>query len=239
MSNAMVSIRSGSILLFAVTVIAGCAGSDYPPPETHGTGEPDTLRVTTDTARSRVWVLGLDGVRVYDAVTKKLTRQIALPSWSVAPTPYACLPDLALDRSGSAFISSNATPVIWRIDADSFEVKQHEIRLHGREQWDIGFGALAFTADGVLYALTSSESSSLWKIDFAKASGTMIAFRDPPSKACEKRGRESFLPQKDSRPLFGHSAFIPARLMRSAYFFRSFAIKAANAAGVVPAASTP
>jgi len=160
------------------------AGHDPSLPEIHMSGEQGILRARTDMDRSRLWVLGLDGVRVYDAATKKLTRRITLPGWSVAPTPYACMPDLALDRSGSAFISSNATPTIWRIDADSFEVQEHGIRLRGKEQWEIGFGALAVTADGGMYALTSSESASLWRIDLNRASAGMIELRDPPVKAC-------------------------------------------------------
>jgi hypothetical protein len=59
----------------------------------------------------------------------------------------------------------------------------HEISLQGREQWDIGFGALAFAADGTLMALTSS-ANSLWKIDIAKASASMIELYHPPLKAC-------------------------------------------------------
>jgi hypothetical protein len=126
-------------------------------------------------------VLGLDNVRVYDTVKKKLIRRIELPNWSVAR--IVCMPDMALDRSGSAYISSNAQPRLWRIDADSFEVKEHEISLHGREQWDTGFGALVFAAEGALYALTSS-AGSLWKIDVATASAGMIDPDNPPSRAC-------------------------------------------------------
>jgi hypothetical protein len=90
---------------------------------------------------------------------------------------------MVLDSSGSAIISSNVQARLWRIDAESFDVKEHEISLHGREQWDTGFGALAFAADGTLYALTSS-AGSLWKIDVAKASAGMIEPDSPPSKAC-------------------------------------------------------
>jgi hypothetical protein len=183
------------VLLFAVTVMMGCSnernpahgptagrtGNDYALPETYGAGERDALRIRTDTARNRVWVLGLDDVRVYDTAKKKLIRRIELPNWSVAR--FICAPDMVLDSSGSAIISSNVQARLWRIDADSFEVKEHEISLHGREQWDTGFGALAFGADGALYALTSS-AGSLWKIDVAKASAGMIEPDSPSSKAC-------------------------------------------------------
>jgi len=182
-------------LVLSVAVMLGCsnegnparsamaapAGNDNALPETSAVGRWDALRARTDTARNRLWVLGLDNVRVYDTVKKKLIRRIELPNWSVAR--IVCMPDMALDRSGSAYISSNAQPRLWRIDADSFEVKEHEISLHGREQWDTGFGALVFAAEGALYALTSS-AGSLWKIDVATASAGMIDPDNPPSRAC-------------------------------------------------------
>jgi len=179
-----------------MTAIAGCskerdpaqfstagghAGGDRPLPETYWKSEREIFRAKVDTARSTLWVLGLDDVRVYDTVKKELVRQIELPNWSVAR--FACMPDLALDRSGSAFISSNVQAKLWRIDVDSFEVNEHEIRLHGRERWDVGFGALTFAADGTLLALTST-AGTLWKIDVAKASAGMIEPDNPPSNAC-------------------------------------------------------
>jgi len=166
------------ILLLAASVMAGCGKEGNPE---YAMSERDALRIRTDTGRGRTWVLGLDDVRVYDTASKELIRRIALPNWSVAR--FICEPDIALDKSGSAFISSNVQARLWRIDADSFEVKAHEISLLGRERWDIGFGALAFSADGTLYALTSS-AGSLWKIDVAKASASMIGLDNPPSKAC-------------------------------------------------------
>lgn len=195
MSNRMILANSWFILLLAVAVIGGCGreggpihasaasrtGSDRTLVlETYGEDERDALRIRTDTARARLWVLGLDHVRVYDTVTKKLIRQVALPGWSVVR--FACDPNLALDRSGSAFVSSNVTSRIWQIDADSFQVKVHEISLQGRE-WDTGFGALAFAGDGTLYAV-SSAVGSVWKIDVAKASASMIQLNHPPVKQC-------------------------------------------------------
>jgi hypothetical protein len=166
------------VLLLVASVIAGCGREGGPE---YAMDERDSLRIRTDASRSRHWVLGLDHVRVYDTASKKLIRQITLPNWSVAR--FICEPDIALDKSGSAFVSSNVQARLWRIDAGSFEVREYEISLHGREQWDVGFGALAFAADGALYALTSS-AGSLWKIDIAKASASMIGPDNPPSKAC-------------------------------------------------------
>ena len=93
------------------------------------------------------------------------------------------MPDIALDRAGSAFISSNSQSKLWRVDANSFKVKEYEISLLGKERWDIGFGALAFAADGTLFAAASS-ANSLWKIDVARASASLVEFYHPPVKAC-------------------------------------------------------
>ena len=196
MDNRIVSIRSGFAVLLAVSVMAGCGNGKDPAElsaagrpsvalpvalKTYGVDQRDAIRVRMDTARSRLWVLGLEHVRVYDTATKQRIRQVQLPSWSVFDTD--CMPDLVLDPSGSAFVSSNVVPQLWRIDADSFEVAVHEITLRGREKWDTGFAALAFTRDGALHALTST-ANSLWSIDLAGASAEMIEAYHPPTKGC-------------------------------------------------------
>jgi len=198
MSNRIVSVCGWLVLLFAVAGVAGCGGNNGNPsqssssgradsadlrPESYGIDKRDALRFRKDTQHNRLWVLSLENVRVYDIARnrKTLLRQIPMPKWSVVPFDFACMPDMALDRSGSAFISSNAQPRIWRIDADSFELKEHEIILQGREQWDLGFGALAFAQDGTLLAL-SSPVGLLWSIDVGKASASIVeqnvSFRD-------------------------------------------------------------
>jgi hypothetical protein len=190
------AVYSWLLVICAVTVMVGCTNEGNPTQgatagradnnkalleKYYGTNERNALRIRTDTARNRLWVLGLDDVRVFDTTKQQLMRKVVLPNRSVAR--FICPPDMVLDDSGSAIISSNVQARLWRIDADSFEVKQHEIRLQGREQWDTGFGALAFAADGALYALTSS-AGSLWKIDLGKASAGMIKPDNPPSRAC-------------------------------------------------------
>lgn len=181
--------------VLVVSAMAGCGNYDQPARsspaghsagntallEAYGVGERDALRIRLDAARNRLWVLGIDDVRVYDTKKKQLARRIALPGWSVGLS--VCMPDLALDRSGSAFISSNIQPRLWRIDAESFEVKAHEISLHEREMWDTGFGAIVFGADGTLFALTSS-AGSLWKIAIDKARARMIRLDVPVFKVC-------------------------------------------------------
>lgn len=163
-------------VIVAAMAVAGCSQEGVhaqgPAAIRGGDGEVlhDGFRIRRDAVRNRIWLLGLDNVRVYDGQSKRLIRNIALPSWSVAR--FACDPDMVLDGSGSAIVSSNVESRLWRIDADSFEVREHPITLQGRERWDVGFAALAVGADGTLLALTS-VSKSLWKIDLGTGSASV------------------------------------------------------------------
>jgi hypothetical protein len=142
----------------------------------------NVLRSKTDTARGRVWVLGLDGqVRVYDDRSKKPLRQIALPDWLVVRTQ--CMPDLIFDRAGFVLVSSNVMPWIWRINADTFELKVHPIRMPGREGLDFGFATLALGAKGNLYGLAPS-AQSLWSVDLGNANARQVQSYDPPLEQC-------------------------------------------------------
>ena len=136
-----------------------------------------------DTARNRLWVLGIDHVYVYDIARKHLIRRIALPEWSVTEADFTCLPDIALDRSGTAFISNNVQPRLWQIDGDSFRLQEHVIRLINRESWDIGFGGLAFAPDGTLFGITAL-AASLWRIDIGTASAHQVEVDALAPDAC-------------------------------------------------------
>lgn len=188
MSNRIVSTRGWLMLLFTVTAIAGCGNIGNPSQnspagradsaalwlDSQGTSDRDILRTREDVLHNRLWVLTLDEVRVYDTATtrKKLIQKIALPNWSVVGVPDVCTPDMTLDKTGSAFISSNGQARLLRIDADRFDLKDYAIRFNEREGRDIGFGALAFAADGTLLARTT-PGGLLWKIDITKANASM------------------------------------------------------------------
>jgi hypothetical protein len=149
--------------------------------KSHQVGDRRALRVKLDTTRNRLWVLGLDNVYVYDIEKEQLIGQIALPGWTVAR--FICLPDMLLDRTGAALISSNVLSRLWRVDPDSFEVRWHEIRLHGRENWDIGFGSLAFAPDGTLFAVTAL-AESLWRIDVDRGRADRVELSASIGNAC-------------------------------------------------------
>jgi hypothetical protein len=177
------------ILILAATM-AGCGservadpvGPALVLPVAYKAGEQGVLRVKTDGARDRLWVLSVDDLRLYDRARRQLIRRIALPNWSVAR--FICAPDMVLDGSGSAIVSSNAQAKLWRIDADTLEVKEREIRLYEREQWDVGFGALALAADGSLLAL-SSTGGWLWRIDVDAGTASLWNWGVPILNVCE------------------------------------------------------
>ena len=192
MSNRIIIACILWISILAATVMAGCSQEQ---PAAQGQAElrggdilHDGFRIRRDAVRNRIWLLGLDNVRVYDGQTKQLIRTIALPGWSVAR--FACDPDMVLDASGSAIVSSNVQSRLWRIDGGTFELSEHSITLEGRERWDVGFGALAVNADGTVLALTS-VSESLWAIDLGKGSARVFAPAGAVLNLCSPRMRSS------------------------------------------------
>lgn len=187
-------------LLLAVAIMAGCSDSGRLFPESSATrtdpssqrravGAPDyldALRVRADARRNRLWVLALDEVRVYDTgrVPKRLLRSIALPSWSVIDFHRACMPEMVLDATGSAFISSNGQARLLRIDGEHFQVNDYAIHFPESPGRDSGFGALAFSAGGTLMARTTPDGL-LWKIDINEARAMMAGInRQLPLDEC-------------------------------------------------------
>lgn len=210
MKNGIGSVLKWALLLIGVGLLANCGSersqaTDISAGPTggyavllapNGMGGRETLRSTMDPARGRLWVLTLDDVRVYDIRSRRLMRKIVLPNWSVAN--HVCMPDLALDRSGSAWVSSNVLSRLWRVDADDFKSSEHEIRLQDRERWELGFGALTFGADGTLFAL-SSTAGTLWKIDSRQATARMIELDAPLLNVCDLGGLLGAVADKGKR----------------------------------------
>jgi hypothetical protein len=166
------------VLILSMLLIAGCGDRALVASHTSKgaaqlrvSTDERTLRVKHDTVRNRAWVLDLDRVEVYDTHTRQLIRRIALPAWSVAE--FACAPDIAFDRSGTAFISHNGEPKLWQIDPDTFALTEWRVRLVGREHLDTGFGSLALAPDGRLFAVSAS-GGSLWRIDVRDATAQEI-----------------------------------------------------------------
>ena len=185
------------IAAMIATMLVGCSdGKGAEPPAAlehaggrgallaqYGINERDVLRIRADLKRGRLWVLGLDNVYVYEFATRRLARKIELPDWSVAR--YVCEPDLAIDSTGTAWVSSNSQTRLWRIAGSDFSVSEHSIRLLGREQLDVGFGALAFGPDGALFAMTASAGGLLWEIDSRGGGANLVKIGSPAEGRCE------------------------------------------------------
>ena len=174
-------------LLLAIVVFAGCDRAPDPlrPAKSvtqhRVNADGRTLRVKIDTMRDRTWMLAVDHVDVDDRQTGRLIRRIELPAWSVAD--FVCEPDVAFDRSGTVFISHNLEPKLWQIDPDTFELKQHTIRLVNRDHLDIGFGRLMFAPDGTLFGV-GSAGGSLWHIDLDSARAHEVNIDSPGLNEC-------------------------------------------------------
>lgn len=151
--------------------------------QNHQRGDLDVLRVREDAARRRLWVLTDRNVYVYDTAGRTLIRRIEMPNWSIADAAFMCPPDIALDARGAAFVSNNVLPRLLEIDPVAFRTREHQLRLVSRKQWDVGFGGLAFAADGTLYAL-SAVAGSVFRIDLANRNAVEVAAAARASSAC-------------------------------------------------------
>jgi hypothetical protein len=173
--------------LAAVLSSALLAACDSGPADNRRTLErysstPQAFRAQADAAHKRFWALGIDGVYVYDAKSRRLISRLVLPDWIVIGALFNCAPDLALHPSGAAVVSSNAATMLWQIDPVRFEVRQNELTLDADLDKEVGFTGLAF-ADGLLFAVDGTHGS-LWKIDLAAAKARKVELSSPLQGAC-------------------------------------------------------
>jgi len=140
--------------------------------------------VRADPARNRLWVLDHEVISVYDNTNGRRLRRIVLPDWIALPQRYSCLPDLALDSSGTAFVSSNVLPVLWRIDPQRYEVARIELVLDTDNDKDVGFTGLSFAGDGTLLA-AGAMAAALWQIDTSAARARKIASYPSVAGGCD------------------------------------------------------
>lgn len=166
--------------LAATMLVSGCDGSvrrDGPTAE--------LLEVVrADTKGNRRWVLNADSLSVYDNVSRRRLRRIELPGWILAGPLHACAPDMVLDSTGAAIVSSNVVPVVWRIDPQRFEVTRIALKLSADSDKDIGFTALSFAGDGTLVA-AGATVGAVWRIDLQSAQATKVASYPPATGICD------------------------------------------------------
>ena len=149
------------------------------------------VRVRIDSPRARRWELGWGAASVYDVGSGRLVRRIPLTGASLSVARGTCRPDLVVSRSGAVIVSSNAEPVLWRIDPASFEVRRYDIALDSDRTKDFGFSALAWDADERTLYAASAVMGTLWRIDLDAATASRIELTAPIRGACALAAPES------------------------------------------------
>ena len=180
-----ISLRRWLAPALSVAFLAACDGGPEAKPdggrralEQRSEGRLEALRVQVDVARNRLWVLHGDGVYVYEITTRRQIGRIGM----FVGEPAICAPDLALDPSGAAIVSSSVRAVLWRLDPERFEARRHELVRDTDRHKIVGFTGLAF-ADGLLFGVDARQGS-LWKIDLAAGKAEKLELSSPVRGAC-------------------------------------------------------
>lgn len=142
-----------------------------------------------DPARDRTWVLRDDAAYLYRG-SGEFLRRVELPGWIAAHSPWSCAPGLAVGPGGEAWVSSNARPLLWRIDAAGQRAEPLEIAPDSDLDKDFGFTGLvqvpagpAQAPQGVLIAFNAAHGT-LWRIDTARRTARRIFLYAPIRGAC-------------------------------------------------------
>ena len=149
-------------------------------------GRTHVLRVRTDVPRHRIWVLASDALYLYDARSSQLERRFPIDALAQHSSEH-CLPDMAVDRHGNAFVSSAIAPELFRIDATSLELSKREIRVDADEDKDFGFSAITVAGDGETLYAASAMTGALWKIDRVRNTAAKMNLSQPIWGACALR----------------------------------------------------
>ena len=177
---------AGSLLAAASAVLAGCDVGATPPNEAAYAlpqFELPNARYRIDPERGRVWLLAREGAFVYD-LSRPERVSVPLPGWLSVDAPYSCPSDLALGPKGEVLITSNTVPTIWRIDPESFAVTVHPLLLDADTSKDVGFSALAYSAQHGAFIAASYIHGSLWRIDALLERAQKISLSAPIREAC-------------------------------------------------------
>jgi hypothetical protein len=156
-------------LLAVLFLLSGCDGSV----RREGAPQLEFQLVRVDPTYNRRWVLEVDALAVYDSLNGRRLRRVVLPDWALAGPRDACAPDMVLDRTGAAYVSSNVQPVLWRVDPRRFTLTRIDLALDAHADKDIGFTALKLAGDGVLLA-NGTTVASQWSIDLRGARATLV-----------------------------------------------------------------
>lgn len=139
--------------------------------------EGHVLRIHTDFARGRVWVLATDGVYLQER-PRVAARRFTLPGWMHVNRPQAAAPDLILDHDGTAIVSSNIVPHLWRVDPERASADLIEVDPWPDARKDMGFTSLVLVIPGSIRARSTIDSSG-WRIDLRSRKALPYTAVDP------------------------------------------------------------
>ncbi len=162
------SIGNAKALLIVIALLAASA-------------QAEPLRTVQDAAHNRTWVLERDAVYMREAARIK---RFDLPGWMYIGEAYSCSPDIAIDGEGAAVVTSNAAPIVWRIEPATSQVTMHELVLDADEGEEIGFTGLAYAPDQGVFFAVSATYGSLWRIDPLLRRAQKIPVSEPLRHAC-------------------------------------------------------
>lgn len=165
------------------------ARADNPRPVEWYEARPNVLRARLDAARGRIWALHVDGIDVYDAASDAKLRSIALPEWIWASELHSCPPDVAIGPNGDVVVTSNVVPVVWRIDAASFQVSRHDLVADEHKGREVGFSALTYSAQQGAFLAMNGLDGSLWRIDASLRRAQHIPLSVSIPRACSLGAR--------------------------------------------------
>ncbi len=164
----MLKLRSSIIPTLSALAIAMAQA-----PVAHAEGVHVAVRVKSDPVHAMRWELGWGDVFAYDEA-RGFVRRISLADASFLGARGACRPGLDVSRTGAAIISSNAEPVLWRIDPDTFEVRRYDVTLNTDLDKDFGFSSVRWSPDERIVYAASAMMGTLWRIDLASKMATKI-----------------------------------------------------------------
>lgn len=163
------------------------------------------LRVRVDRAHGRLWVLTPRTAHVFDLRSRTTIARIAWPG--AALSPLNCLPDLALDAQGNAYISDTTRPVLYRAGYLGHELRALHVRATGSPSATalagLGFSALAPHPNGTDLLAGSAASGTLWRVSPQTGSAREIRLSKDLKGICglavRPRGRGARHPAERAR----------------------------------------
>jgi hypothetical protein len=129
-----------------------------------GIAAAEPLRHRAQPELGRTWVID-DAGELFLEERRKPRRAIKLPQWHWAGDAYACAPDIAIGPRGEVLVTSNVSPVLWKIDPHTLAVSVHRLQLDADADKDVGFSALVYSERNRAYFAVSELTGSLWRID--------------------------------------------------------------------------